>query len=90
MRAFNIGPAVVTENAPKIASALSDGCCLSETLKRESETHAAPLSLFWHRTAACGGDGGVFCQPHSAPRACPRGSEVIPNDLVRYCAATGV
>lgn len=88
MRAFNIGPAVVTENAPKIASALSDGCCLSETLKRERVKRTQLHSVF--SGTACGGDGGVFCQPHSAPRACPGGSEVIPNDLVRYCAATGV
>lgn len=27
VRAFNIGPAVVTVNEPKLASALSDGCC---------------------------------------------------------------
>lgn len=46
MRAFNIGPAVVTENAPKIASALSDGCCLSETLKRERVKRTQLHSVF--------------------------------------------
>lgn len=37
---------MVTVNAPKLASALSDGCCLSETLKRERVKRTQLHSVF--------------------------------------------
>lgn len=86
VRTFSIGPAVVPENVPKLASALSDGCGLSDFGEREGERSARSVLPGAEQQLEAVMEG--YFVSRAALQELVRGE--ARNDLVRYCAATGV